>query len=156
MAMATRSGVDNELVRELNDLIEFEYDSIEAYQAAVERVFESDQAQLLRFVADHKRHIAEVAEQVLALGGEPASKKHLKHVVSKGKVVMGGLLGDQSVMMAMRSNEEALLRAFKRASEHPRISRRLASILAGAISDELRHLAFIEKRINALDPTLGG
>jgi uncharacterized protein (TIGR02284 family) len=153
--MATASGVDRHLVKALNDLIESEYDSIEAHEAAIERVMESDQAQLLRFRADHRRHVAELVEQVLALGGEPVDAGDLKRVVTKGKVVFGGFLGDQAVMMAMRSNEQGLLRAYQRASEVPRISTRLSGVLARATDDENRHLEFLEKRINALDPTIG-
>ncbi len=71
--MATTVGMETNLVDLLNNLIELDFDAIEAYKAAISRVDDmSDRAQLARFLEDHQRHVADLSPLVERLGGVPA------------------------------------------------------------------------------------
>ena len=90
--MVTTVGTERELLDALNNLIALDFDAIDAYQAAINRLENaSDQAQLHQFMGDHERHTQELGEIVQELGGTPATKGDIKSVLIQGKVVLGNL-----------------------------------------------------------------
>ncbi len=105
------------LARQLNSLIELDYDAVEAYQAAIDQLSEpTDQAKLRQFKGDHERYITDLGPLVLELGGAPAQKADIKKVLAKGKVVLAGIVGDRAVLVAMKSNEETSTKTDRKAS----------------------------------------
>ncbi len=137
------------LVKHMNSLIELDFDAIEAYEAArIARLSEvGDKAELGRFLLDHQRHIADLTPFVQELGGKPATKADFKRILTKGKVVLGGLAGDRFVLEAMKSNEETTTKTYARAAGEPGIPIRMREVLARNLSDEQRHLAWLEQRL---------
>ncbi|HWL88272.1 MAG TPA: hypothetical protein VNO21_20855 [Polyangiaceae bacterium] len=139
---------ESELVVSLNRLIVADYDAIEAYQVAIPRVSGSEDQRTLRlFVEDHRRHIDKLASLVWQGGGLPVGHADLRRIVAKGKVVIGGFMGDDAVLGAMCSNEELTNDAYARASTARGFGPSVRLLLARHLDDERRHREWLERRI---------
>jgi uncharacterized protein (TIGR02284 family) len=138
------------LVSVMNSLIELDFDTIEAYAAAIERLKDAgDKAVLERFMEDHRRHVSDLSPLVRSLGGTPAAAPDLKQILTKGKVVIAGLVGDNGVLEAMKSNAETTSRVYERATREPQIPARVLSVLDRNLADERRHRAWLMSRLEA-------
>ena len=152
--MATLTGTQKTLSKLISDLIELDYDAIEAYRAAIERVRgQEDRSQMTVFLEDHRRHITDLSPFLRQMGVEPPGSADFKRVLTKGKVVVLGLMGEKSVFEAMKSNEDDTNRAYERAVAHEGLTADLASVLDRGLADERRHRAWFEARISALTPS---
>lgn len=133
-----------EIISDLNDIIELDYDAIAAYRTAIERL-EGDayKVKLTEFLGDHERHIVELGKAVLNEGGEPSTEGDAKKVLTKGKVVMADLAGDEAILKAMRSNEEQTNSKYEDAVEigYPE---HIQEILQRGLADERRHKAWLQ------------
>jgi uncharacterized protein (TIGR02284 family) len=142
-----------EVIALLNRLIQLDYDAIEAHKAAISRLADpSDRAQLGAFVVDHRRHVDELAFIVRNLGGEPASHGDLRQVLTKGKVVLGGLTGDRAVLEAMRGNEAESATHYEAAASQPGIPVDILAVLERSCADERRHQAWFAARLERHAP----
>ena len=146
--MATLVGTQKALSSMLNQLIELDFDTIEAYRAAMDRLESpSDHTQLQWFLADHERHVRELSLLVRQLGETPAEEADMKQVLTKGKVVIASLLGDRAVLSAMKSNEDDSNLAYERAVRRNDLPARVRSVLERNLADERRHRTWLEARI---------
>lgn len=149
--MATMVGKEKDVTKLLNDLIALDFDAIEAYEAAITRVGRAnDKDQLTRFMEDHERHVRDLSAVVRDLGAEPCSKADFKKILTKGKVVVAGLIDDETVLRAMKSNEDDTNTAYERAVKHRGLSERIQAVLQNNLSDERRHREWLETRIDAM------
>lgn len=133
-----------DIVEKLNDLIELEYDAIAAYQAAIDRLEDKNyQSQLNIFMQDHENHIAALSQLVSQEGGAPAEKGDMNVILTKGKVVIADLAGDEAILKAMLMNEEVTNKSYEKevlkAYPHP-----IQSILQDHLADERRHKEWLE------------
>jgi uncharacterized protein (TIGR02284 family) len=139
----------------LNDLIHIDYDAIAAYKAAIARLHQaSDKEQLGRFLADHRRHVVDLTPLVVENGGQAVTEADFKEVLTKGRVVIAGLMGDRAILEAMKSNEDDTNAAYGKATVEPGITTRVRQVLARNLADERRHRAWIEQRIVVTSPTV--
>jgi uncharacterized protein (TIGR02284 family) len=146
--MVTIRGREVDVTRLLCDLIELDFDAIEAYQAAIDRLDDfMTQQQLRAFMADHERHVRELSEFVGRTGTVAPTKGDFKRILTKGKVVIGQLVGDRGILMAMKSNEDDTNRAYEQAVRRHDLSTELRELLQRNLSDERRHRAWIEDRL---------
>jgi len=153
--MATLTEGEDTLVDLLNELIELDYDAIEAYQAAVSRVEElRDRARVSAFLDEHERHVQDLAALVRELGGEPAGAGDLQQILTKGKVVIGGLFGDRLVLEAMKANEAETTAAYQRAAALEDLPGRARALLERHLADERRHHDWIVERLDAAEGLL--
>ncbi len=145
-----------EVIALLNRLIQLDYDSIEAHKAAITRLSDaSDRAQLGTFVVDHRRHVDELTFIVRNLGGEPSSHGDLRRVLTRGKVVLGGLTGDRAVLEAMRSNEAESAGHYEVAVSQPGIPVDILAVLERSCADERKHQAWLSSRLAPTSPPVG-
>jgi uncharacterized protein (TIGR02284 family) len=146
--MATTKSAETSVVDLLNNLIELDYDAVEAYKAAIARVESlNDSTQLAVFVQDHQRHIVNLTALVRKRGAEPKDHGDLKQILTKGRVVLSGLIGDKLVLAAMKANEDDTNAAYERALEHPSLPPEVRLTLEQNLADERRHRAWIEGRL---------
>jgi uncharacterized protein (TIGR02284 family) len=132
----------------LNDLITLDYDAVSAYEAAIDRLTDgTDKTQLARFMEDHRRHITDLTPLVLEHGGKPVMQADFKEILTKGKVVIGGLMGDKVILEAMKSNEETTNKKYENATREAGIAARVRTVLERNLNDERRHRAWIEQRL---------
>jgi uncharacterized protein (TIGR02284 family) len=149
--MVTTIGTEATLESLLTDLAQLDFDAVAAYQAAIDRL-ENPQfkAALSEFRDDHLRHTRELGECLRAMGKEAPTEGDMKQILAKGKVVIGGMLGDRAILEAMRTNEDDTVTAYDRAVRHKDCPRSVLDVLEGAQRDEHRHRAWMETALKAL------
>lgn len=142
-----------DLIRELNDLIELDFDAIEAYEAAVNRLRNDEWKTRLRaFRDDHRRHVDNLTMRVRTLGGEPATGPDAMSLLTQGKVVIGNILGgDHAILLAMRANEEVTNKRYEAALASDELDADTRGIVEANLADERRHRAWLEDRLDAAD-----
>jgi uncharacterized protein (TIGR02284 family) len=149
--VATMVGKENKVSSLLNDLIELDYDAIEAYEAAIERLKDVNiRAQMERFCEDHRRHVMTLSPILSDMGMTPPLQGDIKRVLTKGKVVLGALMGDKAILMAMKTNEDDTNTAYDRAVGRSDLTVQLREILSRHLADERRHRAWIEAQLGAM------
>lgn len=149
--MATLIGNEVSFVETLMDLVELDFDAVAAYEAAVNRLNDPVvKDQLGQFMSDHQRHIQELSVIVRELGQVPPTSSDVKAVLTQGKVVIGGLVGDKGILSAMRSNEDDTNQAYEQALKRNDILPRAEGILKQNLADERRHRAWIEERLSRM------
>jgi uncharacterized protein (TIGR02284 family) len=134
------------LIDELNDVIAIDHDAISAYEAAIERLESSGtQEQLEMFKADHERHVHELSDCVTMLGGEPRTKGNIKKILTKGKVVLANISGDEAILEAMKTNEDQTNQTYEEAVRRHSASApsQVADVLKRGLQDERRHRDWI-------------
>jgi rubrerythrin len=149
--MATTVGLHGDIKTILRQLVHLDFDAIEAYQAAIERVRDDDaKVTLSEFKGDFERHVQDVGEQLRGLGEDPPEGPDAKRLITEGKVVIAGLVGgDRAILSAMRSNEEDTNTAYERASARDDLSPELQLLLRRNLEDARRHRGWIEQRLHA-------
>ena len=146
--MATMVGLHGDLKSILYQLIELDYDAVDAYRAAIERLKDVEtRSVLMRFMDDHQRHVAEVSAHLRAMGGEAPRGPGVKRALTRGKVVIAALLGDRAILKAMKTNEDDMNTAYERASKRHDAPLELRALLARNLTDERRHRQWIEQRL---------
>jgi uncharacterized protein (TIGR02284 family) len=138
------------LIDGLNDVIAVDYDAIAAYEAAIERLEnEATRKQLGSFKADHERHVRELSDCVTMLGGQPRTKGDIKAILTKGKVVLANLSGNEAILQAMKSNEDQTNQTYEEAVRRYSTSApsQVQTVLQRGLEDERRHREWI---VNAL------
>lgn len=140
--MATRVGTEDNPVDMLEHLLSLEYDAIEAYSAAIEHL-DNDawKAQLATFRSDHERHTRELTPLIQKMGGKPPTEAGGKAMLAVGKVKLANLMGDESILKAMRSNEDDTNTAYERALA--KCPQEACDMLARGLEDERRHREWI-------------
>jgi uncharacterized protein (TIGR02284 family) len=137
----------------LNDLIHVDFDAVAAYEAAIDRLhLVNDKDQLGRFMADHRRHIVDLTPIVIENGGRAVSAADYKEVLTKGRVVIAGLMGERAVLEAMKSNEDATNAAYDEVTRDASLTSRVRAVLERNLGDERRHRAWIEQRLVTMQP----
>ena len=146
--MVTIRGKEVDVTKMLCDLIELDYDAIEAYQAAIDRLEDfMVQQQMRAFMADHERHVRDLSDIVEGTGGSAPTKGDFKRVLTKGKVVIGQVVGDRGILMAMKSNEDDTNQAYEQAVRRHDLPPETRDLLQRNLADERRHRAWIEDRL---------
>ena len=60
---------------------------------------------MAEFKRDHLRHITELGDILSPMGRTPPKEGDMKALLTKGKVVIAGLMGDEAILRVMRTNE---------------------------------------------------
>jgi uncharacterized protein (TIGR02284 family) len=146
--MVTTVGTEDKLDELLNDLIQLDYDAAQAYQAAIDRLDNpAFKAAMVEFKEDHLRHTRELGGCLSQLGREPPHEGDVKEIVTKGKVVIAGLMGDKAILQAMLTNENDTVTAYERAARFQDARADVRQVIQRACDDEVRHRAWIDSAI---------
>lgn len=146
---ATSPEASKDLIKYLNNLIELDYDAIEAYDAAIERLDEAQlRERLTAFKHDHEQHTMNLSQWVTRLGGEPSTKGDFKRMLTKGKVVIGGLKDAKGVLKAMKSNEDVTNEKYEKALADIKEPQELVEVIRKNFSDEQRHREWLISTID--------
>ena len=143
----------NDIVEELNELAQLDYDASKTYEQALQHIDASDvavRADLEAFRRDHLRHIDELRAVIEEHGGAPIDlSRDLKGVLLEGMTKLRSVTGTLGALKAMRMNEKLTNRSYERACELDLPLGARAFVLAN-LADERRHLAAIEAHIARL------
>ena len=149
--MATSIGNETRVNELLENLIQLDYDAIEAYQAAIDRIEDPQSRQSLsEFKADHERHTQNLGMYLRDLGETPPKNGDMKSILTKGKVVLAGLVSDKAILKAMKSNEDDTNTAYSQALERTDLAADVMQTLKENLADERRHRTWIEQRLAQL------
>lgn len=138
------------VVKTLNELIQLDFDAIEAYELAIAKLESAGYRNpLTRFSEDHRRHVRELSLLVQGYLGKPATGPDLKRLLTKGKVFIADLFGDdKAILMAMYANEKVTNKAYEAALEGIGEGKPEARVqLESNLADERRHRAWLEQAI---------
>ena len=142
--MATFVGTQSNFVKALKELIELDYDAVEAYQTAINRLSNITYIEKLEsFKADHQRHITELSILLKKHNEDgPTGPSLTKQWLTKGKVVLANLMGEHVILSAMRSNEADTNTAYERMQNYPDMWQDAIEVLKRGLEDERRHKAW--------------
>lgn len=147
--MTTFVGNQSTFAKALQELVELEYDAVEAYEAAINRLENAEYKQQLTFFKeDHLRHIKDISHLLKSHGEDaPDSPSALKQWLTKGKVVIGNLMGDHMILTAMKSNEIDTNTAYERLQEREDQWMDARSLITQGLEDERRHKRWLENHL---------
>jgi uncharacterized protein (TIGR02284 family) len=149
--MATLVGTQRDLSTLLEQLIELDYDAMDAYEAAVDRLQSPEsRAQMIAFRDDHARHVRDLGTILRQSGREPPTGPDAKRSLVQGKVVIAGLMGDKAVLMAMTGNEDDTNTAYERCVSNDIVPSQVRETLRACLADERRHRAWIEDQLSRM------
>lgn len=149
--MVTTVGKENTLSERLSNLIKLDYDAIDAYREAIDRIDDAESKQeLAKFMADHQRHTEELSAHLKTMGETPPTEGDAKSMLTKGKVMFADIAGDKALLKAMKTNEDDTNTAYERAVEQADSPAELKTLLERNLADERRHREWIETRAEAL------
>lgn len=128
----------------LYNLIELDYDAAEAYEAAINRV-ENDRykQKLLSFHEDHIKHTKNLGEILLKMGKNIPDGADIKRILTQGKVVLANLIGNKTILSAIKSNAEDVETAYGRALKHNEVTPKISEILTKNLEDLKKHCQWI-------------
>ena len=142
--MTTLAGTQDTLEDLVTSLLNLEKDAIEAYDAVIERLEDNTlSAQVSEFRQDHHRHVSELSEFATSHGFE-IPEGTPKSMLTSGKVVLADLFGDETILKAMRTNEEDTVQAYENALNQSVCREELRNICTRAHEDEVRHREWME------------
>jgi rubrerythrin len=137
----------NDFLNAIQALVELEYDTREAYEEAIKKISNDDyKIKLNEFCQDHEHHIMELSK-ILQNHNEPTTAKPsiVKYFITKGKVVLGEVIGDQTILAAMASNEIDTNIAYERINaRHDRLDD-AKEILKQGLKDEKKHKKWFDE-----------
>jgi rubrerythrin len=149
--MATLVGTQRDLADLFNRLLELDFDAIEGYRKGMARLKDdADRQMLAAFMGDHERHTRELSAMVIRLGHVPSTGPDLKQIVLAGKVMLGGLVSDTALLLALRTNANDTNRAYERAVSRRDLTREMREVLERGLTDERRHRSWLQHRVEAL------
>lgn len=143
--MVTLVGTQKDFLKALAALLELDYDAIEAYQLAIQKLTnEAYKRKLGEFLEDHKRHVQELSALIASHGNLPPQGPDMKQHLLKGKVTAASLMGDRAILKAMQDNEIDTNTAYERLNQHQSKWQEAVDCLKRGFEDEKRHKAWLE------------
>jgi len=144
--MVTLVGTQEDFEAALKELLELDYDAVEAYEAAINRLESQDyRTQLNTFKTDHERHIKEISALLRQHNIAPPEGPSIgKQWLAKGKVVLANLIGDNAILRAMMSNEIDTNTAYERVLNHERLWADSKDVIKRGLMDERKHKKWLE------------
>jgi rubrerythrin len=130
----------------MQDLLELEYDAIEAYEAAIERLETKEyRDKLSEFLSDHKRHVGDLSRLLGKHDEDIPTSPSGKQWITKGRVVLANLVGDSYVLTAMAANEVDTNTAYERMNKHKDCWDDAVDVLKRGLEDEKRHKQWLDQ-----------
>lgn len=144
--MTTFVGTQNQFIDAMKSLIELDYDAVEAYEAAINRLENSVYRDKLReFKEDHERHIRDLSALLRKHKETPPTGPSIKRVLTKGKVVIANIAGDKAILKAMLDNEEDTNKAYQAMVDREDQWEDSKAVLIQGLQDEKKHKAWMQQ-----------
>ena len=149
--MATTVGKEREIETLVQDLITLERDAIAAYDSTIEKLSDSAlSSQIAQFRQDHLQHLDVLNKMAAELGIPAPTEGDAKQMLTTGKIALAQLMGDKTILKAMKTNEDDTVTAYSRAVNHPEAVEKSRAFFSKALADEERHRAWMEQTATAL------
>lgn len=148
--MVTLVGTQNRFHDALKELVELNYDIIDAYQVAIDKLTSVQlRMQFIAFKKDYENQIAEIGD-ILSRHNQvpPRGTSLAKKWITRGKVILANLFNNKAILIAMKSNEEDSNAAYENILKHLEKWSDTEAILLKGLADVRRHRDNIEFAIN--------
>ena len=144
--MFTLVGIQEDFGNAIKNLIELDYDAVEAYEVAYMNLANSDFKQKIdEFKQDHTRHIKEFTNLLTKHNIKaPTGPSIGNQWLTKGKVIVGSLIGDMTVLRALLNNEIDTNTAYERMCFHENKWADADDLLNNGLADEKIHKAWLK------------
>ncbi|WP_032113735.1 DUF2383 domain-containing protein [Candidatus Paracaedibacter symbiosus] len=149
--MVTLVGTQTSFADSVKELIKLDFAAVEAYEAAIDRLRAEDyKRQLKGFKSDHERHIKELSDLLSRYGEDvPQDLSSGKQWLTKGKIILANLIGDNTILKAMLSNEIDTNTAYERMNDRTDKWQEAQEILKRGLEDEKRHKKWLEDTLGS-------
>ena len=149
--MVTLVGNEGDIEGLLENLVRLEYDAVAAYEDAIDRLHSEElRSKLGEFCEDHLRHISELGETLVGRARTPPQQGDAKRFMTRGKVMLGGLIGDTAVLYAVRTNEDETNAAYDRAMEFRDLPAAARAFIERARDDERHHREWLIAKLKEM------
>ena len=140
---------NKKFIEDLKDLVQLDFDAIQAYDQATARIEEDHiRHTLVSFRSDHERHISELSQFIIDYGETPPDRtRDLKGFILEGITSLQSLMGTKAALTAMKTNEKLINRRYRKALDSLTMPTVVRNAVLKNFEDEKRHLAFIERAI---------
>lgn len=147
--MTTLVGTPITFEEALYQLCELDYDVVEAYEIAIERL-ENQQykIQFANFKRDLEHHIYEISNLLKKHNELAPSGPSSKHLIVWGKVIFANLFGDQAILRVMWLNEIDINTAYERLHHYKTKWHDAMAILRRGLGNERRHKRWFETTLS--------
>lgn len=137
----------SQVLEGLNDLLQLDHDSVGAYEIAQEHLANPEHiARIRSFQEDHQRHIQDLNDLILNLGGIPVNEPHTTSLLKEGIQRLSASGGDRAILTAWRANELAAARKYGQYAKRSAAWPEQATALVGRhAADEDRHYAWVRE-----------
>ena len=147
--MVTQVGTQKLFIEAMKELLELEYDALEAYKVAVSKIGKEECKKKLEvFLKDHENHITKLKEYLKKYATEIPTGPCSKQWLTKGKVFLGNLIGDRKIIEAILSNEHDMSVAYENVTQRTDKWSEIISFLDKAYEDEKKHKIGLETILN--------
>ena len=135
-----------ELLKRLESLVQLDIDAVHAYTSAIERIDLTDvKGQLTAFRGDHERHISDLSPLIEQLGGQPPKRTpDFKGFLIQGFTAIKSMIGNESALKAMKSNEELTKKTYEDALKLE-LPANVMEVVRRNREDERRHLEYVNR-----------
>ena len=148
--MVTTVGTEATFDKMVQNLLILEHDAMSAYQATIDRLEDpTSRDQIAAFKRDHEAHAQELRRMASSLGIEAPTEGDAKELLTKGKVVLAGLVGDRTVLKAMATNEIETKMAYDQAAKNDAAPAEARAYFQKAYGDEDRHKQWMDAAAGA-------
>lgn len=148
--MVTFVGTQSELKDAINSLIELEYEVVEAYEVALEKLNNAEyKSKMEEFCKNHRKHINLLSSLSEMRGIKPPEGPGAKSIVTKGKVYLANLFGDDTIISAMLTNEDDANDAYTRFSSRNDLWDQMKVAVSLGLNDEKKHRQWMQNIVNA-------
>jgi bacterioferritin (cytochrome b1) len=140
----------SKIISLLNQLLELEYGSLDAYRAAMQRLGSHESRSVLAsFCEERERHARELDQSVLGLGGAPAMRPPASRARTHARVAFAGeVRGDRDVLERVRAQAAISRLAYERAAKLYGLGPRLRQLARRHLAAERRHRAWLHGRLD--------
>lgn len=143
--MTTFVGQQTDFAKALKELVELEYEALEAYEAAINRIESANYKQgLVNAKAEHKSQVSDLTQLLTSKGIEAPRGPSGTQLISIGKVAIANLFGDNAILKAIIQLEEDINTAYKRMTEHDQKFIEAEKMLTTGLANENRHITWLK------------
>ncbi|BDG08665.1 hypothetical protein AMPC_17780 [Anaeromyxobacter paludicola] len=137
---------NEQMCKELKDLIQLDIDAIRAYQHAIDNIKDySIKSRLTEFQQDHRRHVTDLSPIVTRYGDQPPrDRPDVKGFLIEGMTALRSNMGTEQALKAMQSNERLTNKNYGQAVSMP-WPQDVETVIQRCAADERRHLEYIDQ-----------
>jgi len=149
--MGTMIGTEVRSEKVLEHLLEYEYDVLEAYRAAKGRLSHSEEVAMVgSFEREHLEQIQILARIARTAVERLPREGDWRQILTEGKVVIAGLVGELAVLRAVSHNERNVLNAYERASLRKDLPEEVRAVLMLHRNGARRRHKWLSERVEQL------